>query len=161
MNEAEYNNVFKIFGVKYINSFIDTLNQMSQNPPSKIDQTFIKKMMAIGNEKLKPFEHSDIFNNEIIKFQEAKEENALYFRKELFKLEIDNYHKKVSVIPNNKLPRVEKSKLLKDFAFIRSQYEDLLELQMKAFEIQELIESIIVLGRKNFNHKSRKKGKKR
>ena len=160
-NEAEYSEVFKIFGVKYINTFIEALNQMSQNPPEKIEQTFIKKMMSIGNEKLKPFEESDIFNNDIIKFQKAKEENALYFRKELFKLEIENYHKKVTAIPNNKLPRAEKSKMLKDFSTIRNQYEDLLELQIKAFEVQEKINSIIVLGRKNFNSQSRKKGKRR
>ena len=160
-NEEEYKKVFELFGVKYINSFIDDLNKMSQNPPSSIDKTFIKKMIAIGNEKLKPFESSNIFKNKITEFKKAKEENALYFRKELFKSEIDSYHEKVSSIPNNKLSRAEKSKLLKDFAFIRSQYEDLLELQMKAFEIQELIEKVIVLGRKNFKSKTRKKGKKR
>jgi hypothetical protein len=159
--EKEHIEVFKIFGVNYINSFIAVLNQMSQNPPTKIDQSFIKKMLALGNEKLKPFEESDIFRDEIVKFKKAKDENALYFRKELFKSEIDKYRGKVSDIPNNKLPRVEKSKLLKEFNSIRSQYEDLLELQMIAFEVQVLIENITVLGRKNFKDNNKIKSRKR
>ncbi len=159
--EDEYSEVFKIFGVKYINSFIEVLNQMSQNPPSIIDQAFVKRMMAIGNEKLKPFEDSEIFKDEVENFKKAKAENALYFRKELFKSEIENYRRKVSEIPNNKLPRADKSKLVKEFSLIRSQYEDLLELQMLAFEVQESIENITVLGKKFHNHNNKRRGKRR
>jgi len=122
---------------------------MCQNPPEKLDQNFISRLSALGNEKAKPFIENETLKEKIAEFFEVKDENLQFFRKRLFKEQIEEYRKKAEELHSRTLPRAEKSILLKEFNTIRERNKDLLELQMKAFDVQELLDSIRVSGKKN------------
>ncbi len=156
----EFSGVFNQFGAKYINRAIDLLNDNRQKPPEIINEQFIAKLKAIGKEKLKPFESNDFFADKIDEFNDIKSENINYFRKISFKNEIARFNS-ISQ-EKKKIHRSEKSTLLKKFKTLRDKYEDLVELQIEAYHVQELIESIEVLGSKNFkrNHSGKKKRRK-
>ena len=53
--EEQYFEVFKKFGLKYINSAIEDFNTLCNNPPTKIDRDYLQKLRTVDNSKLKPF----------------------------------------------------------------------------------------------------------
>ena len=53
--EEQYLEVFKRFGLKYINAAIDDFNILCQNPPAKIDRDYLQKLRKVENTKLSPF----------------------------------------------------------------------------------------------------------
>jgi hypothetical protein len=155
--ETEYKKVFTFFGEKYLTRYLDELIELKNSPPTVLDQSFIKKISAHGNEKLKPFMGEIELASLKKEFEDTKESILLFYREELFSNKIAKYQDNLATLHNNKLPRADKSRMLKEFKDIRTQFDDLLELQMKAYEVQALIEGITVIGKKNFHSKNKRK----
>lgn len=160
IEEKFYNDVYERFSVRYFNLTTDKLNNFSLLHKENITENDIKELEALGNEKLKPFLNNKTIKDKLKEFNDAKNFNLKYFRKLLFEKHIEEYKEKVESLHNNKMTRSEKSNLLKDFKNIREKNDDLLELQMKAFEVQTMIENIEVIGKKKYPKSKKRKNRK-
>jgi hypothetical protein len=157
--DTEYQKVFYRFGSKYIGDMSETLKALDDSPPKALDQTFINKISSLGNEKLKPFIGADDLDDSIHKFESLKSSTLESYKVDLFSTEIEYFRSRVNNLGRNKIQRGEKAKLLKEFKELRGKYSDFVKLQLKAFEVEKMIESIEVIGKSRT--RSHYKGKNR
>jgi len=161
--EEQYLEVFKKFGLKYINSAIDDFNTLCQNPPAKIDRDYLQKLRKVENTKLSPFKGIGImeFDSALGLLEETKMQNLNHYRKIFFESEIDRYKKQVIELSQKPLSPDRKKSLQTEFEKLREEFLDFLDLQIsKGTEITDLINNLKVFTpqhQKQHNHNKNKK----
>lgn len=160
--EEQYLDVFKKFGLKYINSAIDDFNTLCQNPPVKIDRDYLQKLRKVENTKLTPFKGIGVkeFDSALGTLEETKTENLNHYRKIFFESEIERYKKQVVELSQKPLSPDRKKGLQNEFNKLREEFLDLLDLQMnKGTEVTDMISNLKVFNPQN--HQNQNKFKKR
>lgn len=160
--EEQYIDVFKMFGLKYINSAIEDFNTLCQNPPAKIDRDYLQKLRKVENTKLTPFKGIGVreFDSALGTLEETKTENLNHYRKIFFESEIERYKKQVVELSQKPLSPDRKKGLQNEFNKLREEFLDLLDLQMnKGTEVTDMISNLKVFNPQN--HQNQNKLKKR
>jgi hypothetical protein len=161
--EEQYFEVFKKFGLKYINSAIDDFNTLCQNPPSKIDRDYLQKLRQVENTKLSPFKGIGIkeFDSALGILEKTITENLNHYRKIFFESEIERYKKQVIELSQKPLSPDRKKSLQIEFEKLREEFLDFLDLQIsKGTEITDMINNLKVFNpqhQKQHNHNKNKK----
>lgn len=162
--EEQYLEVFKKFGLKYINSTIDDFNTLCQNPPAKIDRDYLQKLRKVENTKLTPFKGIGVeeFDSALGTLEDTKTENLNYYRKIFFESEIERYKKQVTELSQKPLSPDRKKSLQNEFDKLRDEFVDFLDLQMsKGIEVTDMINNLKVFNPQNRqNHHRKNKNKK-
>lgn len=162
--EEQYLEVFKKFGLKYINSAIDDFNTLCQNPPAKIDRDYLQKLRKVENTKLSPFKGIGVmeFDSALGLLEETKAENLNHYRKIFFESEIERYKKQVIELSQKPLSPDRKKSLQNEFEKLREEFLDFLDLQIsKSTEITDLINNLKVFTPQNQKKHNHNKNKKR
>ncbi len=166
--EEQYFEVFKKFGLKYINSAIEDFNTLCNNPPTKIDRDYLQKLRTVDNSKLKPFKGIGVeeFDRALASLENTKTENLNYYRKIFFEIEIERIEKQANELSQKPILIDRKKNLQKDFEKVRDEFVDLLDLQMnKAKDVTDLINNLKVFSpqyhQKQHNHNHNKNKKRR
>ncbi|MBA4155788.1 hypothetical protein, partial [Flavobacterium sp.] len=96
--EEQYFDVFKKFGLKYINSAIEDFNTLCNKPPIEIDRNYLQKLRTVDNSKLKPFKGIGVeeFDGALTSLENTKTENLDYYRKIFFENEIERFEKQAN-----------------------------------------------------------------
>lgn len=160
--EEQYIDVFKMFGLKYINSAIEDFNTLCQNPPKKIDRDYLQKLRKVENTKLTPFKGIGVkeFDSALGTLEETKTENLNHYRKIFFESEIERYKKQVVELSQKPLSPDRKKGLQNEFNKLREEFLDFLDLQMnKGTEVTDMINNLKVFNPQN--HQNQNKFKKR
>ncbi len=161
--EEQYLEVFKKFGLKYINSAIDDFNTLCQNPPAKIDRDYLQKLRKVENTKLSPFKGIGVmeFDSALGLLEETKAENLNHYRKIFFESEIERYKKQVIELSQKPLSPDRKKSLQNEFEKLREEFLDFLDLQIsKGTEVTDMINNLKVFipqHQKQYNHNKNKK----
>ncbi len=160
--EEQYLEVFKKFGLKYINSAIDDFNTLCQNPPAKIDRDYLQKLRKVENTKLSPFKGIGVmeFDSALGLLEETKAENLNHYRKIFFESEIERYKKQVIELSQKPLSPDRKKSLQNEFEKLREEFLDFLDLQIsKGTEVTDMINNLKVFTQhqKQNNHNKNKK----
>ena len=161
--EEQYLEVFKRFGLKYINAAIDDFNILCQNPPAKIDRDYLQKLRKVENTKLLPFKGIGVieFDSALGLLEETKTENLNLYRKIFFKSEIERYKKLVIELSQKPLSQDRKKSLQIEFEKLREEFLDFLDLQIsKGTEVTDMINNLKVFipqHNKQHNHNKNKK----
>lgn len=161
--EEQYLDVFKKFGLKYINSAIDDFNTLCQNPPAKIDRDYLQKLRKVENTKLSPFKGIGVmeFDSALGLLEETKTENLNHYRKIFFESEIERYKKQVIELSEKQLSPDRKKSLQNEFDKLREEFLDFLDLQIsKGTEVTDMINNLKVFipqHQKQNNHNKNKK----
>lgn len=161
--EEQYLEVFKKFGLKYINAAIDDFNILCQNPPAKIDRDYLQKLRKIENTKLLPFKGIGVieFDSALGLLEETKTENLNLYRKIFFESEIERYKKLVIELSQKPLSQDRKKSLQIEFEKLREEFLDFLDLQIsKGTEVTDMINNLKVFipqHNKQHNHNKNKK----
>lgn len=161
--EEQYLEVFKKFGLKYINSAIDDFNTLCQNPPAKIDRDYLQKLRKVENTKLSPFKGIGVmeFDSALGLLEETKTENLNHYRKIFFESEIERYKKQVIELSQKPLSPDRKKSLQNEFEKLREEFLDFLDLQInKGTEVTDMINNLKVFipqHQKQNNHNKNKK----
>ena len=164
--EEQYFEVFKKFGLKYINSAIEDFNTLCNNPPTKIDRDYLQKLRTVDNSKLKPFKGIGVeeFDGALASLENTKTENLDYYRKIFFENEIERFEKQVNELSQKPISIDRKKNLQKEFEKVRDEFVDLLDLQMnKAKDVTDMINNLKVFSpqnhqkQHNYNHNKNKK----
>jgi hypothetical protein len=161
--EEQYLEVFKKFGLKYINSAIDDFNTLCQNPPSKIDRDYLQKLRKVENTKLSPFKGIGVmeFASALGLLEETKAANLNHYRKIFFESEIERYKKQVIELSQKPLSPDRKKSLQNEFEKLREEFLDFLDLQIsKGTEVTDMINNLKVFipqHQKQYNHNKNKK----
>jgi len=161
--EEQYLEVFKKFGLKYINAAIDDFNILCQNPPSKIDRDYLQKLRKVENTKLLPFKGIGVieFDSALGLLEETKTENLNLYRKIFFESEIERYKKLVIELSQKPLSQDRKKSLQIEFEKLREEFLDFLDLQIsKGTEVTDMINNLKVFipqHNKQHNHNKNKK----
>ena len=161
--EEQYLEVFKKFGLKYINAAIDDFNILCQNPPAKIDRDYLQKLRKVENTKLLPFKGIGVieFDSALGLLEETKTENLNLYRKIFFKSEIERYKKLVIELSQKPLSQDRKKSLQIEFEKLREEFLDFLDLQIsKGTEVTDMINNLKVFipqHNKQHNHNKNKK----
>ena len=164
--EEQYFEVFKKFGLKYINSAIEDFNTLCNNPPTKIDRDYLQKLRTVDNSKLKPFKGIGVeeFDGALASLENTKTENLNYYRKIFFENEIERFEKQVNELSQKPISIDRKKNLQKEFEKVRDEFVDLLDLQMnKAKDVTDKINNLKVFSpqnhqkQHNYNHNKNKK----
>jgi hypothetical protein len=161
--EEQYLEVFKKFGLKYINSAIDDFNTLCQNPPAKIDRDYLQKLRKVENTKLSPFKGIGVmeFDSALGLLEETKTENLNHYRKIFFESEIERYKKQVIELSQKPLSPDRKKSLQNEYEKLRQEFLDFLDLQIsKGTEVTDMINSLKVFipqHQKQYNHNKNKK----
>lgn len=161
--EEQYLEVFKKFGLKYINSAIDDFNTLCQNPPAKIDRDYLLKLRKVENTKLSPFKGIGVmeFDSALGLLEETKAENLNHYRKIFFESEIERYKKQVIELSQKPLSPDRKKSLQNEFEKLREEFLDFLDLQIsKGTEVTDMINNLKVFipqHQKQNNHNKNKK----
>ena len=161
--EEQYLEVFKRFGLKYINAAIDDFNILCQNPPAKIDRDYLQKLRKVENTKLSPFKGSGVmeFDSALGLLEETKTENLNLYRKIFFESEIERYKKLVIELSQKPLSQDRKKSLQIEFEKLREEFLDFLDLQIsKGTEVTDMINNLKVFipqHNKQHNHNKNKK----
>lgn len=166
--EEQYFEVFKKFGLKYINSAIEDFNTLCNNPPTKIDRDYLQKLRTVDNSKLKPFKGIGVeeFDGALASLENTKTENLNYYRKIFFENEIERFEKQVNELSQKPISIDRKKNLQKEFEKVRDEFVDLLDLQMnKEKDVTDIINNLKVFSpqihqkQHNHNHNKNKKRK--
>lgn len=162
--KEQYFEVFKKFGLKYINSAIEDFNTLCQNPPAKIDRDYLQKLRTVDNSKLKPFKGIgvEVFDSALASLEITKTENLNYYRKIFFESEIERFEVQANELSQKPISIDKKKNLQKEFEKVRDEF---LDLQMnKAKDIADMINGLKVLNPQNhpqkkhsYNHNKNKK----
>ena len=161
--EEQYLEVFKKFGLKYINAAIDDFNILCQNPPAKIDRDYLQKLRKVENTKLSPFKGIGVmeFDSALRLLEETKTENLNLYRKIFFESEIERYKKLVIELSQKPLSQDRKKSLQIEFEKLREEFLDFLDLQIsKGTEVTDMINNLKVFipqHNKQHNHNKNKK----
>ena len=161
--EEQYLEVFKKFGLKYINAAIDDFNILCQNPPAKIDRDYLQKLRKVENTKLLPFKGIGVieFDSALGLLEETKTENLNLYRKIFFESEIERYKKLVIELSQKPLSQDRKKSLQIEFEKLREEFLDFLDLQInKGTEVTDMINNLKVFisqHQKQHNHNKNKK----
>lgn len=161
--EEQYLEVFKKFGLKYINAAIDDFNILCQNPPAKIDRDYLQKLRKVENTKLLPFKGIGVieFDSALGLLEETKTENLNHYRKIFFESEIERYKKLVIELSQKPLSQDRKKSLQIEFEKLREEFLDFLDLQIsKGTEVTDMINNLKVFipqHNKQHNHNKNKK----
>lgn len=161
--EEQYLEVFKKFGLKYINAAIDDFNILCQNPPAKIDRDYLQKLRKVENTKLLPFKGIGVieFDSALGLLEETKTENLNLYRKIFFESEIERYKKLVIELSQKPLSQDRKKSLQIEFEKLREEFLDFLDLQIsKGTEVTDMINNLKVFipqHNKQHNHNKNKK----
>ena len=161
--EEQYLEVFKKFGLKYINAAIDDFNILCQNPPAKIDRDYLQKLRKVENTKLLPFKGIGVmeFDSALRLLEETKTENLNHYRKIFFESEIERYKKLVIELSQKPLSQDRKKSMQIEFEKLREEFLDFLDLQIsKGTEVTDMINNLKVFipqHNKQHNHNKNKK----
>ena len=161
--EEQYLEVFKRFGLKYINAAIDDFNILCQNPPAKIDRDYLQKLRKVENTKLLPFKGIGVmeFDSALRLLEETKTENLNHYRKIFFESEIERYKKLVIELSQKPLSQDRKKSMKIEFEKLREEFLDFLDLQIsKGTEVTDMINNLKVFipqHNKQHNHNKNKK----
>lgn len=161
--EEQYLEVFKRFGLKYINAAIDDFNILCQNPPAKIDRDYLQKLRKVENTKLLPFKGIGVieFDSALGLLEETKTENLNHYRKIFFESEIERYKKIVIELSQKPLSPDRKKSMQIEFEKLREEFLDFLDLQIsKGTEVTDMINNLKVFipqHNKQHNHNKNKK----
>ncbi len=161
--EEQYLEVFKKFGLKYINSAIDDFNALCQNPPAEIDRDYLQKLRKVENTKLSPFKGIGVmeFDSALGLLEETKTENLNHYRKIFFESEIERYKKLVIELSQKPLSPDRKKSMQIEFEKLREEFLDFLDLQInKGTEVTDMINNLKVFipqHQKQHNHNKNKK----
>ena len=161
--EEQYLEVFKRFGLKYINAAIDDFNILCQNPPAKIDRDYLQKLRKVENTKLLPFKGIGVieFDSALGLLEETKTENLNLYRKIFFESEIERYKKLVIELSQKPLSQDRKKSMKIEFEKLREEFLDFLDLQIsKGTEVTDMINNLKVFipqHNKQHNHNKNKK----
>ncbi len=161
--EEQYLEVFKKFGLKYINSAIDDFNTLCQNPPAKIERDYLQKLRKVENTKLSPFKGIGVmeFDSALGLLEETKAENLNHYRKIFFESEIERYKKQVIELSQKPLSPDRKKSLQNEFEKLREEFLDFLDLQIsKGTVVTDMINNLKVFvpqHQKQHNHNKNKK----
>ena len=161
--EEQYLEVFKKFGLKYINAAIDDFNILCQNPPAKIDRDYLQKLRKVENTKLSPFKGIGVmeFDSALRLLEETKTENLNHYRKIFFESEIERYKKLVIELSQKPLSPDRKKSVQIEFEKLREEFLDFLDLQInKGTEVTDMINNLKVFipqHQKQHNHNKNKK----
>ena len=161
--EEQYLEVFKKFGLKYINAAIDDFNILCQNPPAKIDRDYLQKLRKVENTKLSPFKGIGVmeFDSALRLLEETKTENLNHYRKIFFESEIERYKKLVIELSQKPLSPYRKKSVQIEFEKLREEFLDFLDLQIsKGMEVTDMINNLKVFipqHNKQHNHNKNKK----
>lgn len=161
--EEQYLEVFKRFGLKYINAAIDDFNILCQNPPAKIDRDYLQKLRKVENTKLSPFKGIGVmeFDSALGLLEETKTENLNLYRKIFFESEIERYKKLVIELSQKPLSQDRKKSMQIEFEKLREEFLDFLDLQIsKGTEVTDMINNLKVFipqHNKQHNHNKNKK----
>lgn len=161
--EEQYLEVFKKFGLKYINAAIDDFNILCQNPPAKIDRDYLQKLRKVENTKLSPFKGIGVieFDSALGLLEETKTENLNHYRKIFFESEIELYKKLVIELSQKPLSPARKKSMQSEFEKLREEFLDFLDLQIsKGTEVADMINNLKVFipqHQKQYNHNKNKK----
>lgn len=150
--EEQYLEVFKRFGLKYINSAIDDFNTLCQNPPAKIDRDYLQKLRKVENTKLAPFKSIGVeeFDNALGLLDKTKTENLNHYRKIFFESEIERYKKQVIELSQKPLSPDKKKSLQNEFNKLREEFLDFLDIKMsKGTEVTDMINNLKVFNPQN------------
>lgn len=161
--EEQYLEVFKKFGLKYINAAIDDFNILCQNPPAKIDRDYLQKLRKVENTKLLPFKGIGVmeFDSALGLLEDTKTENLNHYRKIFFESEIERYKKLVIELSQKPLSQDRKKSMQIEFEKLREEFLDFLDLQIsKGMEVTDMINNLKVFipqHNKQHNHNKNKK----
>ena len=161
--EEQYLEVFKRFGLKYINAAIDDFNILCQNPPAKIDRDYLQKLRKVENTKLLPFKGIGVmeFDSALGLLEDTKTENLNHYRKIFFESEIERYKKLVIELSQKPLSQDRKKSMKIEFEKLREEFLDFLDLQIsKGTEVTDMINNLKVFipqHNKQHNHNKNKK----
>lgn len=161
--EEQYLEVFKKFGLKYINTAIDDFNILCQNPPAKIDRDYLQKLRKVENTKLSPFKGIGVmeFDGALGLLEETKKENLNHYRKIFFESEIERYKKLVIELSQKPLSPDRKKSMQIEFEKLREEFLDFLDLQInKGTKVTDMINNLKVFipqHQKQHNHNKNKK----
>ena len=161
--EEQYLEVFKKFGLKYINAAIDDFNILCQNPPAKIDRDYLQKLRKVENTKLSPFKGIGVmeFDSALGLLEDTKTENLNHYRKIFFESEIERYKKLVIELSQKPLSQDRKKSMKIEFEKLREEFLDFLDLQIsKGMEVTDMINNLKVFipqHNKQHNHNKNKK----
>ena len=161
--EEQYLEVFKRFGLKYINAAIDDFNILCQNPPAKIDRDYLQKLRKVENTKLSPFKGIGVmeFDSALGLLEDTKTENLNHYRKIFFESEIERYKKLVIELSQKPLSPYRKKSVQIEFEKLREEFLDFLDLQInKGTEVTDMINNLKVFisqHQKQHNHNKNKK----
>lgn len=161
--EEQYLEVFKRFGLKYINAAIDDFNILCQNPPAKIDRDYLQKLRKVENTKLLPFKGIGVmeFDSALGLLEDTKTENLNHYRKIFFESEIERYKKLVIELSQKPLSQDRKKSMKIEFEKLREEFLDFLDLQIsKGMEVTDMINNLKVFipqHNKQHNHNKNKK----
>ncbi len=160
--EEQYLEVFKKFGLKYINAAIEDFNILCQNPPAKIDRDYLQKLRKVENTKLSPFKGIGVieFDSALGLLEETKTENLNHYRKIFFESEIERYKKIVIELSQKPLSPDRKKSMQIEFEKLREEFLDFLDLQIsKGTEVTDMINNLKVFipqHNKQHNHNKNK-----
>ena len=157
--QNEFDDVIKLFGLKYINKAIDDFNGLCQSAPKVMDKQFLNKIKAVDYIKLKPFLKTDIkeFNDAYAKLEQTKLENLNIFRKRFFDQELGKFTKLVAEIGDKPITQDRRRNLLLDLERLRDENMDFLELQIVASKIKDSISNLRIMNLSNNNKKNKRR----
>ena len=159
--QEEFADVIRQFGLKYANKAIEDFNALCQNPPEKIDRTYLQKLKFVDYSKLKPFINQGIeqFDTAYDALEENKLENLNYYRKKYFEVKIADYRNQAEELSKQSISPDRKKNLESEFEKLRDEFMDFLELQMSsAKEVAEMLASLRTF---NFSAQQRNNPKRR
>ena len=159
--QKEFADVIRQFGLKYANKAIEDFNALCQNPPEKIDGSYLQKLKTVDYSKLKPFINQGIeqFDTAYDALEENKLENLNYYRKNYFEGKIADYRKQAEEFSKQSISPDRKKSLESEFEKLRDEFMDFLELQMSS--AKEVAEMLAGLRTFDFSAQQRNNPKRR
>lgn len=135
---VQFNDVFKAFGLKYINKAVDDFNAVCQNPPTVIDRSYLQKLRTINTKKLRPFHNIGIqeFDDKLEMLESTKKINEQYYSEQFFLKYLNDYMQEVRELLHDRPMPDRKSKMVKKVTALQQEFK--VESELYKDEIDKL-----------------------
>jgi hypothetical protein len=157
--EKEFEDVFHLFGRKYFDKATADLQKIA-NRSSANGREHIKALKSFDLLKLRVFTYSqNSFEAEFTKIETIRQGELSTARSRIFESELGNFESRIKAI-KQPMPVNEKNRLVSEFKKLREEFNDLIKLQFKAHEVQNLLDGLRYFTNSQGNNKNTSKNKK-
>lgn len=151
-NDAEYENLFLQFGVKYLNEIVTEMNELFQK---EVDKDLLRKIKGANYGKIQAFlnKGNEAFDKKYAEIERTKEDNLNLIEKAFYTKQLEELKEDITTVKDKVVPFDKKKSFQNRIKSILDEYP-VIGLTDEYTNVEELLNGIKVFNASDYKHNS-------